>query len=175
MADRALLIIDMLNDFVKEGGSLVVPGAEKRLSLFQRRIGKAREKKELVVYVCDSHRPDDPEFSIWPPHCVLGSWGAEVVDELKPQPQDYIVRKRRYSAFYGTDLDLYLRENQVKVLVLTGLVTNICVMGTAADAASRGYKLEVEKSLVVGLSEEMHRFALRQMEEVYGASMVESA
>ncbi len=174
MTERALLVIDMLNDFVKEGGTLVVSGALERLSFFQERIARAREEKELVIYVCDSHRPDDPEFSIWPPHCVLGSWGAEVVEELKPQPQDYVVRKRRYSAFYGTDLDLYLRENEVKVLVLTGLVTNICVMGTAADAASRGYKIEVEKNLVIGLNEEMHKFALKQMQEVYGAKLVES-
>ncbi len=174
MPERALLVIDMLNDFVKEGGTLVVPGAKEKLSLFQKRIEKARKEKELVVYVCDSHRSDDPEFSIWPSHCVLGSWGAEVVEEIRPQSQDYIVRKRRYSAFYGTDLDLYLRENQVKSLILTGLVTNICVMGTAADAASRGYKIEVEKNLVIGLNEEMHQFALRQMKEVYGVSLVES-
>ena len=174
MSERALLVIDMLNDFVKKGGTLVVPKAEEKLSLFRKRIQIAREKQELVVYVCDSHRPDDPEFSIWPPHCVLNSWGAEIVEEIKPEPQDYIVRKRRYSAFYGTDLDLFLRENQVTNLILTGLVTNICVMGTAADAASRGYKIEVERNLVIGLNEEMHQFALRQMQEVYGASLVES-
>lgn len=174
MPERALLVIDMLNDFVKPGGTLVVPGAEEKLNLFHKRIAMARERKELVVYVCDSHRPDDPEFSIWPPHCVLGSWGAEVVEEIKPQSQDYVVKKRRYSAFYGTDLDLYLRENKVEELILTGLVTNICVMGTAADAASRGYKIEVEKNLVIGLNEEMHQFALRQMKEVYGANIVES-
>jgi nicotinamidase-related amidase len=169
---RALLVIDMLNDFVKEKGTLVVPGANERLPQFKKRIDEAREKGEVVIYVCDSHRPDDPEFEKWPPHCVEGTWGAQVVDELSPQENDFKVRKRRYSAFFGTDLDLLLKELGVETLVLTGLVTNICVMCTAIDAAMRGYKLEVVKDCVVALDEEMNKFALKEMEEVLGAKIV---
>jgi nicotinamidase-related amidase len=169
---RALLVIDMLNDFVKEKGTLVVPGANEKLPQFKKRVDEAREKGEIVIYVCDNHRPDDPEFEKWPPHCVEGTWGAQVVDELNPQENDFKVRKRRYSAFFGTDLDLLLKELGVETLVLTGLVTNICVMCTAIDAAMRGYKLEVVKDCVVALDEEMNKFALKEMEEVLGAKIV---
>lgn len=172
MKNKAWLVIDVLNDFCKEKGSLVVPGAEKVLPLFQRKLEEARQAGHLIIYICDSHRPDDPEFALWPPHAIAGEWGAQVVEELAPQPRDFIVKKRRYSAFFGTELDLLLRELEVGTLALTGLVTNICVMGTAQDAAERGYKIEVVQDLVIGLDPEMHQFALKQMKEVFGASLV---
>lgn len=172
MKNKAWLVIDMLNDFVKENGTLVVPGAEKALPLFQQKLEKARQAGHPIIYICDSHRPDDPEFAVWPPHAVAGEWGAQVVEELAPQSEDFIVKKRRYSAFFGTDLDLLLRELKVDTLVLTGLVSNICVMSTAQDAAERGYKIEVVKDLVIGLDVEMHQFALKQMKEVFGASLI---
>ena len=68
--------------------------------------------------MADNHMPDDPEFEIWPQHCVQGTYGAEVIDELTPLKHERVIPKRRYSGFFGTDLDLTLREAEVERIIL---------------------------------------------------------
>ncbi len=171
-ADSALLVIDMLNDFIEEGGALSVPGAKRIVPRIAELIAEARREGVPVIYVTDAHREDDHEFRYWPPHAVTGSWGAGVVVELAPQAGDYIVPKRRYSAFFGTDLDNYLREMGVKTLYLTGVLTNICVYATALDASMRNYTVKVFKDAVASLSEETDRFVFQQLEEVLQAELL---
>lgn len=168
----ALLVIDMLNDFIEEGGALLVPGAKRIVPRIAEIIDEARRSGVPVVYVTDSHREDDHEFRYWPPHALSGSWGGEVVKELAPRPGDYLVPKRRYSAFFGTDLDNYLREMGVKTLYLTGVLTNICVYATALDASMRNYGVKVFKDAVASLSEETDNFIFRQLEEVLQAELL---
>ncbi len=172
---RALLVIDMLNDFVDEKGSLRVPDTEAVLPRVVQEVADARARGEAVVYVCDAHQPDDPEFSRmgWPPHAVRGTWGARVVEALEPRPLDPVVEKTTYSGFHGSDLDRVLREREARTVRLVGCVTNICVLYTAADAAMRGYEVEVVRDAVAGLDPGDHAFALRQMERVLGARLVD--
>ena len=167
---NALVVIDMLNDFVREGAPLEVPAARAIVPAIRRRIAKARRGGELVVYVCDSHRKDDPEFARmgWPPHAVAGTPGAGVVTALSPEPGDAVVEKRTYSGFHRTALDAVLRRNGVRRVELAGCVTNICVLYTAADAAMRGYDVTVDERFVAGLSRRDHEFALGQMGSVLG-------
>jgi len=89
-----------------------------------------------------------------------------VVSELKPQPGDYIVYKTSYSGFFETELDSILRRLGVDELILTGVVTNICVLYTGADACMRGYKVSVSEGQVAALDKEDHKFALRQLRKV---------
>jgi len=168
----ALLIIDMLNDFIKEGGALVVPGAERILPFLQEALQRARSAGIPVIFVADSHLEGDREFQRWPAHAIADTWGGEVVDELAPLPGEYLVRKRRFSAFFGTDLDLLLRELEVAEVYLGGVLTNICVYATALDAAMRGYGVHVFKNGVASLSQETDEFIFRQLEEVLGAELV---
>jgi ureidoacrylate peracid hydrolase len=84
-------------------------------------------------------RPDDALFKKPIPHCLIDTWGAQLVDALHRAPDDLIVRKRRYSAFFGTDLDLLLREHTITTVIITGVVTNICVRSTVHDAFFLGY------------------------------------
>jgi len=163
---KALLIIDMLNDFIQEGAPLRVPGADRIIPNIKREVGKARSEGVPVIYICDRHRKDDPEFKVWPPHAIEGTRGAEVVDELKPQRGDYLVPKLTYSGFYGTDLERILRELGVNHLIITGVCTEICVLYTSADAYMRGYRVTVPEDCVAGLTEEDHRFALKQITQV---------
>jgi nicotinamidase-related amidase len=172
MAKKALLVIDMLNDFVKEGGSLVVPGAVNIIPRIREWIDKARAEKIPIIYALDAHRPDDPEFERWGRHAVKGTWGAEVVSELKPQPEDYLILKRRYDVFFGTELDLYLRELGVTELIITGVLTDVCVMSTAIGAYMRGYKITVPQNAVATITEERHRFALEEMKILCEAQIV---
>ncbi len=171
---RALLVIDMLNDFVHGDGALRVPEAERVLPRIAEEVEDARRRGDPVVYVCDAHAPDDREFSRmgWPPHAVRGTWGARVVEPLKPAPYDRVVEKTTYSGFFRSRLDDVLRELGADTVRLTGCVTNICVLYTAADAAMRGYDIEVVEDAVAGLDPDDHAFALRQMERVLGARRV---
>jgi nicotinamidase-related amidase len=167
---RALLVIDMLRDFVLPKASLEVPETRKILPALGRRIRRARRNGELVVYVCDSHRKRDPEFSRmgWPPHAVAGTPGAAVVPKIAPEPGDVVVEKTTYSGFHRTALHAVLRRNGIGKLSLSGCVTNICILYTAADAVLRGYEVDVDEKIVAGLDPASHAFALDQMERVLG-------
>ncbi|MBC7254078.1 MAG: cysteine hydrolase [Actinobacteria bacterium] len=171
-AHGALLVIDMLNDFIHQKGSLVVPGASRIVPRIAELSREARDQGIPVIYIADRHRPDDREFQHWPPHAVAGTWGAEVVEELAPAEKDYLIPKRRYSAFFGTDLDTYLREMGVDKIYLTGVLTNICVYATALDAAMRNYRVAVFRDGVASLSEETDAFIFKQLEEVLQAELI---
>ncbi len=167
---KALVVVDMLNDFVRPGAPLEVPETRAILPALRRRIGKARRDGELVVYLCDSHRKDDPEFTRmgWPPHAVEGTPGAGVVASIAPEPGDVVVEKRTYSGFYGTTLHFILRRHGIRRLTIAGCVTNICILFISAEATIRGYDATVDERYVAGLSRKDHAFALDQMEKVFG-------
>ncbi len=163
---RALLIIDMLNDFVKEGGALLVPGAEALIPEINKVRGEFRERGEPIIFLCDSHAEDDEEFKVWPKHSVAGTWGAEVVEGLDIQPEDRVVKKTRYSAFFRTDLENVLEALEVDTVYLTGLLTDICVLHTAADATMRDLNVIVLKNCTMALDSNKHGWALKHIEEV---------
>src|SRR4030066_737748 len=98
----ALLVIDMLEDFVRPGAPLEVPQTRKILPAIARRVSRARRKGDLVVYVCDSHRKSDPEFARmgWPPHAVAGTKGAAVISEVAQEPGAGGGAKKTYSGFF---------------------------------------------------------------------------
>lgn len=174
MAKEALLVIDMLNDFVLKGAPLEVPETREVAPNIKREIDKARAEGNPIIFICDTHAPDDKEFSKfgWPPHAVKGTRGAEVVDELKPQKGDMVIEKTTYSGFYYTYLDETLKRLGVNSLRLTGCVTHICVMFTASDAVLRDYKVTVVEDSVAGLSKEDHNAAIRIMKNVLGVRIV---
>ena len=140
MAD-ALLIIDMLNDFVQPGAPLEVPEARKIIKPIQDRIARARSENRPVIYICDAHTPDAPEFSRmnWPPHAVRGTTGAQIISELAPGEMDSLIEKNIYSGFHHTGLEGLLQSRKIDHLILTGCVTNICILYTAYDAVTRGF------------------------------------
>jgi nicotinamidase-related amidase len=169
---RALLVIDMLNDFLLADGKLPVGEAGRKIIPFiQEQVREFRKNRERIIFVCDSHSPDDAEFAMFPPHCVRGTGGSRVVDELAPSAEDIIIFKRRYSAFFATELDLALRDLGVTSLVLAGVCTNICVLYTAADARNLGYQVTVYRDGVASFSSEAHNFALGEMESVLGVTI----
>jgi nicotinamidase-related amidase len=171
---EALLIIDMLNDFVLEGAPLEVPETRKILPAVKREIKRARAEGNPVIYVCDSHDRDDREFSKfgWPAHAVSGTKGAQVVDEISPWQDDIIIKKTTYSGFYNSNLDNKLKSLGVDSLRLTGCVTHICVMFTASDAVLHDYRVTVVEDAVAGLTEDDHDAAIRIMKNVLGVKIV---
>ncbi|MBI5125364.1 MAG: cysteine hydrolase [Planctomycetes bacterium] len=166
MAKKALLIIDMLNDFIKRGAPLEVPKARGIIRNIRRELERARRAGIPVIYCCDRHRPRDREFDVWPPHAVRGTQGAEIIEELRPIKGEPVVAKKTYSAFYRTSLEKTLKRLGVKHLILTGVVTNICILYTAVDAYMRGYEITVPEDCVAGLKEGDSLFALRQIKGI---------
>jgi len=174
MKKEALLIIDMLNDFVLPQAPLEVPETRDIIKNILREIKAARSAGNPVIYVCDTHAPDDKEFTKfgWPPHAVKGTRGAEVVADLAPAPGDAVIAKTTYSGFYGTQLDATLKKLGVDGLRLTGCVTHICIMFTASDAVLRDYPVTVVRDVVAGIAKEDHEAALRIMKSVMGVTIV---
>jgi nicotinamidase-related amidase len=147
-ARTGLIVVDMQNDFVREGGRLRVPDAEATIPVISRLLGLARSNGMPVVYSQDTHRDGDPEWQIWGEHAREGSWGWEIVDALAPAPDETVLRKVRYDAFYGTPLDHLLRLWGVATLVICGTVANICVHYTAASAALRWYDVVIPRDAI---------------------------
>lgn len=170
---NALLVIDMLNDFVLPGAPLEVPATRAIINAILGQVSAARVHGDPVIYICDHHAPDDPEFSRmgWPPHAVRGTKGAEVVAELAPQETDPVIEKTSYSGFLHTGLEGLLQSEGVDRLTLTGCVTNICVFYTAYDAVVRGYDVTVKSDCVASLNDQDGQFALKQMTEVLGVKV----
>ena len=173
MARPALLVVDMVNDFVTG-----VFGSERSLAMVPRLaalLARTRAAGVPVVYCSDSHLAGiDVELTVHPDHAIRGTWGAEIVPELAPEPADYSLTKRRYSAFFGTELEVLLRELDVDTVLLTGVATNGCVRHTAADAFFHGFKVVVVEDCVESRDEASQRLGLEQMERAYGASIVAS-
>jgi len=170
----ALIIVDMQKDFVYPDGKLYVPGSEKIIPSIRMLLDRARANRVKVVYTQDWHPENSPEFKIWPEHCVMGSRGAEIVDELKPQPGELIIRKETYDAFYRTELEERLREANVENVIVTGVVANICVLHTAGSAALRGLKIVLPVDCTVALNEFDYRLTLRQVSFLYKGTITRS-
>ncbi len=168
---KALLIVDMLNDFVREGATLEVPMAREIIPNIQRLLATARREGWEIVFVCDAHAPDDPEFRNWPPHAVRGTEGAQVIAELAPREGERVISKTTLLGFYDTDLEAHLRSREVKELLLTGCVTNICIYYIAIEAAVRGYRVRVPGDSVAPLDVQEGEFALGQMEKILGVQV----
>ena len=170
---KALLVIDMLNDFIEEGGALEVGQAGRDIIPFiQDKIKQFRKSGDKIIYICDNHEIDDKEFEMFPPHSVANTWGSEIISQLEILSDDKIINKRRYSAFYGTDLDLYLREKGINEIHLVGVNTNICVLYTAADGRNISYDVSVYKDGVASFSEDAHEFALKELESTLGCKII---
>jgi len=176
----ALLIIDMQNDFVDERGVLPVPGIRRILPQIQVLSDACRRRDIPVIYTVLVH---DDTYNLNPLTRVRfpslqqsglrpGSWGVEVCPELAPQPRDIIVRKRRHSAFYGTDLEIYLRNlrgrDAIDTLVITGTTTNVCVESTVRDAFARDYKVLLVADACCAFDEHLHAATLDNVRYIYG-------
>src|ERR671936_864072 len=170
---RALVVVDMIEDFVHPDGALYCgPSMQRIVPVIQRELSRAPGAGDPRVALTDNHLPDDAEFQVFPPHAIVGTKGATIVPEVAPAAGDIVIPKRRYSGFFGTDLDITLRERGVDTLRLVGDCTNICVLYTAADGRNLGYGVEVVAEGVTSFDEEAHRDALRELEKTLGARVV---
>jgi nicotinamidase-related amidase len=175
----ALLVIDMQHDFLDEGVQLEAVGGRDIIPAVARTVAAARQAGVPVIYTQEAHRPGrvdsgreaDPGMGTdyypggsggqpLPEHCVEGTRGIEIVDELACAPGDFRVLKRRYSCFLGTDLDLLLRGLRIETLLVTGVDSNVCVLWTTGDGFQLDYHVRVIEDCTAGTSPEEHEAAL---------------
>ena len=168
---HALIIVDMLHDFVHPQGALCVPGAQEIVPAIQRELERARSAGDPVIFVCDAHAPDDREFQRFPPHAVAGSAGACVIGQLAPLDGETVVAKQRYSPFFNTELHDILEKLGITEATVVGVCTHICVMETVAGLANRDLKVRVLGDALADFDPELAQAALKRMENLFGAQV----
>jgi len=169
---NVVLVVDMIKGFMEEGYPLYCgPAARATIPCIQQLLERESKKGSRIIYLADTHDPDDKEFQMFPPHCVRGTAESEVIPELAAFKGE-VMPKRRYSGFYGTPLDARLKKLKPEKLIVVGVCTDICVMHTVADARNRDYIVEVPRDCVATFDPEAHVFALKHMEKILGASIV---
>lgn len=147
-----------------------MPGYVDRMLKAREVIDKAREQGIPVIFIQEVHRPDLVDFGreldgCETVHCIETNPGTDIaVEEMGFRPNDYLIKKRRYSAFFGTDFEILLRGLKVDTLVLCGGLTDVCVHYTFVDGHQSDYFCRVIEDCVAGSSEEAHEASLRAME-----------
>ena len=170
MKKYAVIVVDMLNDFVT--GPIADPRVHHIIEPIKQLCEKARAAGVPVLYANDCHTPEiDKEFRVWGPHAVEGTKGAEIIDELKAQPGDYVIPKKTYSGFFETTMERVLRELGVDTVIITGWQADCCCRHTSADAFFRGFDIVVPRETTDTTSEEAYQGALKYIEFIYGATI----
>jgi biuret amidohydrolase len=181
----ALLVIDVQHDFMDSDGAVPCPatsagGTKEVIANIHRLVNAAKISKIPTIFTKETHRPslidmgrelDGDE----PRHCIDDTKGTTILEELgadKLADNQYLVPKRRYSAFIGTDLVFLLNAFNVDTLILTGAATNVCVHYTGADAHQYDYRIKVVEEATAGTSPEAHRAALQSLEYLQHGAIV---
>jgi nicotinamidase-related amidase len=168
---NVVLVVDMVRGFCEEGHNLYVgPTVREIVPRIRELLREERARGSHIVFLCDTHEPDDPEFKMFPPHCVRGGEETEVIPELQEFAEE-VIPKRRYSGFFETNLDERLKELTPDKIIVAGDCTNICVLYTVADARNRDYAVEVPADCVATFDADAHKFALHQLKTVLGAEV----
>jgi len=147
----ALVLVDLQNSFLHERGQNYYPESTDVLPAINEMLNVARRTGTPVIFVAERHRPgvDDFEGAKLPAHCIDGDFDSLLYSELGPVGEsEFLLAKRRMSAFQGTDLDLLLREMNVRSLVIGGVKTNVCVRATVQDGFALGYRCHVVREAV---------------------------
>ena len=166
---KALIIVDMLNDFVD--GKLANPKAQAIVEPLQRLLAHAREDGWVVVFSNDAHHSDDPELKVWGEHAMAGTPGADVIPQLVPREGEIVSPKRDYGAFDGTGLDEQLKERGVDEVVIAGQHTHICVRHSSYGALRRGYDISIPRDAVCAFEGVDEDEALAYLEMAYAAKI----
>lgn len=171
--DCAFIIIDMQHDFISEGAPIECKGGRDIIPNIKSMKEFCYKNNIPVMYTKEIHRPSKVDFGMElerdePEHCIEGSDGVEIVEELTPNDKDYIIYKRRYSSFYLTDLEILLKGLKKNTLIISGAATNVCVYATALDAQQRDMHAIVLEDCVAGTDQSLHTNFLKNIDYVLG-------
>jgi nicotinamidase-related amidase len=158
----AIIVVDMLKDTFREGSRLPITlEGRKIIPNLQRLLKESREKGFPIVLACDSFLKEDFLFKGKTKfYSLQGTEGAEMIDELKPEPTDVVLPKRRFSAFFKTDLNHRLRDLGIDTIVVTGLTTEVCVLMTALDGFCHDFYVILLEDCTASRTPEVHQACL---------------
>lgn len=171
MSKSALIVVDMVRDFTDPEGLVFYPQNREILPRIAQAVEKCRAHGMTIVFMQHCYRRGKPEKNLetMRPNCIEGSGGEELDPMLPVDPQrDYIIKKRRYSAFFGTDLHLVLRENGVENVVVVGTKTNCCIRATVTDAYNMDYNVIVPSDAVATNDDTVNRVHLQDIDKYLG-------
>lgn len=171
--DCVFLIIDMQNDFIAEGAPIECPGGRDIIPAIKSMKDWANANGMPIIYTQEAHRRQKVDFGLElersePEHCLEGTAGIEIVPQLTPEDSDYVITKRRYSAYYQTDFEILLKGLGRKVVLIAGAATNVCVYATALETQQRDMYAVVLEDCVAGTSRELHEAFLKNIDYVIG-------
>lgn len=174
---RAVIVADVINGFLKFG-NLASPRMQRVLPCVEETLRRESAASSLIIFLHDNHAPDDPEFRMFPPHCIAGTDETRVVDELQPYTaQAVFVPKTRYDGFFETTLEAELAAFGPDEVITTGVCTDICVLHTVEGLINRGYRVIVPRYCVETYDspghngDEINAFALAHIHDVLGAEI----
>ncbi|MFJ5999590.1 cysteine hydrolase family protein [Streptomyces sp. NPDC092370] len=185
----ALLVLDLINEIAHPDGKyndVCLDQIESRgvLGHARRAVDRAREAGIPVVYVVVGFSPG---LADWPPtsplfaeaadgdRLILGTWGTQVHDSLKPEAGEPVIAKRRVNPFLGTHLELILRSYGVNTLLLTGVTTDLVILSTAREAHDLDFRVEVLEDATATSSQELHEAALTLLRRTAEVTTVDAA
>lgn len=181
----ALIVVDVQNDYCHEDGNCAQRGydtsdAREMVPRLQALVSSARQTGMKIVFIQTKHdgsldseswlyRTGDREVgsSPTPSNCIIGSWGEEFYG-VKPESDDTVVNKYRYSAFIDTNLDFVLRNAGIEALIFTGVATNVCVESTLRDAVSMDYKVTLVSDCAASFDPTLHDVTLVNVSRYFG-------
>lgn len=171
MNRTALIIVDMVRDFTDPDGLVFYPQNREILPNIRRVLDECRKKEVLIVFMQHKNRKGkyDAKAAAMRPNCLEGTFGVEI-DPMLPvdEEKDYVIPKRRYSGFFATDLDLVLRENGVKNVIIVGTKTNCCIRATVTDAFYLDYEPYVVRECVATNSDVVNEVHLQDIDKYLG-------
>jgi ureidoacrylate peracid hydrolase len=149
-ARTAMIVVDMQNDFVAAGAPMETPAARAMVPRLAEALKSCRDSGVRVIFTAHVHRRDGSDMGLFddmhPPIAsrsalVDGTKGVDIYPDLAPAPGEHVIKKHRYSGFFGTDLDIVLREWGVDTVIISGTTTENCCHATARDAMFRNYRV----------------------------------
>lgn len=164
----------------KNSGLTTMSGKQERLGRAVKLVDDFRAADVPVVFIQEVHKRslidigrelDGDEG----PHCIEGDPETEIYHAFAPRPEEFVIRKRRYSAFFGTELDIVLRGYKAETIILIGGMTDVCIHYTAVDAHQLDYRFRTIVDLVGGSSQELHENAFKAMKYMQRDGLVSSA
>lgn len=160
-----IIVVDMLKDAFKRKDLAATQEYLRIVPKIKKLLGKARRLNIPIIFACDSFLENDFIFKGKRPYSLRGTQGAEVVEELKPKKKDQILPKRRFSAFFKTDLDQTLRSLMVDTVVIVGINTHVCVYATAMDSVCNDFNTIVLEDCSASRNREVHQGAIEVLKQ----------
>ena len=165
---NVVLIIDMVKGFLESGNLYCGDDSRAIIPNVTKLLDSEVENNSDLIFICDSHELGDLEFQMFPVHCLAGSSETELIPELAKYG-GLRIDKKRYSAFYGTELSNHLEILNPDKVIVCGVCTDICVMHTVSDARNRDYDVVVPMDAVTSFDLDAHNWSIVHMETILGA------